>query len=112
MNIKIPAFVTPPSIYRGCSTRKRFWEEIFTLVKMINCFPCNVRKCREIKYGKKYITLGISLKLGILDKMKITSSEPKDYLGRSGKGLIAYLGINNIVRSKKKRQVMSLLMSV
>ena len=32
--------------------------------------------------------------------MKITSSEPKDYLGRSGKGLITSLGIKVIRRSK------------
>ena len=26
MNMILLAFVTPPSIYHGCSTRKMFWE--------------------------------------------------------------------------------------
>ena len=30
INMKLLAVVTPPSIYRGCSTRKKFWEENFT----------------------------------------------------------------------------------
>ena len=30
MNMKILVFVTQPSIYHGCSTRKTFWEENFT----------------------------------------------------------------------------------
>ena len=33
--------------------------------------------------------------------MRIKSSDPKDYLGISGKGLITSLGLNTIVRSKK-----------
>ena len=39
----------------------------------------NVRKHRDIKNGEKYITLDISLKFGIMDKMKITYPEPKYY---------------------------------
>ena len=31
MNMNILAVVTPPSIYHGCSTRKTFWEEKFTV---------------------------------------------------------------------------------
>ena len=53
-------------------------------IKNYGCY--NVRKPREIKDGEKYITLEIPLKFGILYKMKITSSEPKDYLVRSGMG--------------------------
>ena len=30
INMKLLAFVTPPSIYHGCSTWKTFWEEHFT----------------------------------------------------------------------------------
>ena len=30
MNTKLLEVVTPPSIYRGCYTRKKFWEEKFT----------------------------------------------------------------------------------
>ena len=63
----------------------------------------NVIKHREIKNGEKYIILDIPLKFGSLDKMKITSSETKDYLGRSRKGLITSLVLNTIVRSKKKK---------
>ena len=53
----------------------------------------NVRKHRDIKDSDKYITLDISLKFGSLDKMRIKSSEPKDYLVISGKVLIASLGL-------------------
>ena len=28
-NINLLAVVTPPSIYNGCSTWKKFWEETF-----------------------------------------------------------------------------------
>ena len=41
--------------------------------------------------GENHITLEISLKFGSLEDMKITSSEPKDYLVISGKGLITSL---------------------
>ena len=41
------------------------------------------------------------MKFGSLDKMKITSSGPKYYLLRSGKGLITSLGIKTIRSSKK-----------
>ena len=105
--------VTPPSIYNGCSTQKMFQEGNFTLVNMKNHGRRNVRKHREIKNGEKYITLDISLNFCSLEKMKITSSEPKDYLGRSIKGLIASLGIKIIRRSKKiKKQGFPLLISV
>ena len=30
MNMKLLSVVTPPSIYHGFSTRKKFWEEKFT----------------------------------------------------------------------------------
>ena len=106
MNVKLLAVVTPPSIYNGCSTQKTFWEEQFTLgeftavnMKCIGC--CNVRKQREIKVSDKYITCEILLKFDSLDKMKIKSSESKDNLGRSGKGLITSLGINAKARPKK-----------
>ena len=67
MNMNIPAVVTPPSIYHGCSTRKKFWEEHFTLGELspvnMKCFGRrNVRKHREIKDSDKYIILDILLK--------------------------------------------------
>ena len=77
------AVLTPPSIYHGWSTQKTFLEEKFTLMNMKNGGCRNIRKHRYIKDGVKYITLGIHLKFGSLDKIKITSSEPKYYLGRS-----------------------------
>ena len=116
--MKILAVVTPSSIYHGCSTWKTLWEEKFTLgefkpVNMKKCGRHNVRKHIEIKNGDKYITLDILLKFCSMDNTKITYSEPKYYLGRSGKGLITSLGIKNNVRSKKKKiQGMPLIMSV
>ena len=114
----LPEVVTPPYIYRDCSTRKTFREENFTLgeftpVNMKICGCHYVSKHREIMNGENYITLDILLKFGSLDKMKITSSEPKYYLVRSRKGLLASLCIRTNVRSKKrKRQGLTLLMSI
>ena len=44
------------------------------------------------------------MNFGSLDKMKIKSSESKDYLGRSGKGLITAMGLKTIIRSKKTKK--------
>ena len=55
------------------------------------------------QYDSKYNTLGISLNFSIMEKMKIASSEPKDYQERSGKGIITSLGLKTIIRSKKKK---------
>ena len=63
----------------------------------------NVRKHRKIKNGDKYINLDISFKFGSLEKIKITSSYPKDYLGGSWKELITYLVINTIGISKSNK---------
>ena len=96
--MKFLAVVTPTSIYHGCSTWKTFWEEkftgkemIFLSVNMKNYGRHNVRKHKEIKGSDKYVNLDISLKFDNLDKMKITSSESKGTLERSGKGLITSL---------------------
>ena len=93
--------VTYPSIYHGSSTWKTFWEGNFTPVNTKNCGCRNVRKQRKINDGKKYTTLDIYLKFFSMDKMKFTSSEPKDSLGISGKGLITSLGMKTIESSKK-----------
>ena len=106
INMKLLAVVTPPSIYNSCFTQKTFWEENFTgeenftlgefsAVNMKNCGRRNVRNGREIKGIDKYATFEILLKFDNLDKMKITSSESKDNLGISGKGLITSLGIKD-----------------
>ena len=44
------------------------------------------------------------MKFDSLDKKKITSSESKNNLGRSGEGLIASLGINAKTRPKKYKK--------
>ena len=41
-----------------------------------------------------------------MENMKIKSSEPKYYLGRSGKGLITSLILNTIKRPNKKKKAM------
>ena len=59
-----------------------------------------------MKVSDKYVTLDISLKFDSLDKMKITSSESKFKLGRSGKGLITSLSLKaktNPNKYKKSR---------
>ena len=81
-----------------------FWEYKLTPVNMKNCGRRNVRKLREIKDGEKYITLYIYLDFGSLHKIKITSSETKEYLGILGKGLINSMGINAIRRPKKNKK--------
>ena len=72
---------------------------------MKNCGRRNVRKHRYIKGSDKYVTLDISLKIYSLDKMKITSSQSKYNLGRSGKGLITSLGLKAKVRPNKCKKV-------
>ena len=109
MNMKLLEFVKPLSIYHGCFTWKTFWGENFALgeftpVNMKNRCCRNVRKHKEIKNGEKYITFYISLKIGSLEKMKIASSDPKDKLGRSGKGLIISLGLKTNVMFKKNER--------
>ena len=111
MNMNLLAVVTPPSIYRGCSTRKTFREEhfigeetLFSDVNMKYCGRCNVRKHKEIRGSDKCVTLDISLNFGNLDKMKIKSSESKGKLERSGKGLITSLGFRVKVRPQKYKK--------
>ena len=58
----------------------------------------------DTKGSDKFITLDISLKFGVLDKMKIKSSEPIDNLVRSGKGLITSLGIKAKASPKKYKK--------
>ena len=59
---------------------------------MKNCGRHNVSKHKEIKGSDKYVTLNISLKFDSLENMKITSSDSKEILERSGKGFINSLG--------------------
>ena len=82
MDMKLVSVVTPPSIYHGCSTRKKLCEEkftseekLFSSVNMKTCGHCNIRKHIQIKGSDKYFTLEVLLKFETLDKIKITSSE-------------------------------------
>ena len=111
MKTKLLAVVTPTFIYHGCSTQKMFWEEnftgeemLFSAMNMKNCGRYNVRKHRSINSSDKYVTLEILLEFYILDKMKITSSESKEKLGRSGKGLITSMGIKAKLRPHKYKK--------
>ena len=74
MNMKLVAVVTPPSIYRGYSTRKISWQDKFAAVSMKNYGLPNVRKYMDIKNGEHYITSEDSLVFCSLDKNEITSS--------------------------------------
>ena len=47
--MKLLAVVTPLSIYHGCSTQKKLWEEIFTQRNIENCGHNHVRKHRDQK---------------------------------------------------------------
>ena len=125
--MKFLVVVTPPSIYRGCSTRKTFWEETFTgkkqdffeSVNMIKCGQRNVRKHKEIKDSDERVTLNMYENLKIseesddLDKMETTYSESKVKMEGSGKGLVTALALKTKARSKNiKRQGMTSKMSV
>ena len=113
------AVVTPPSIYHGCSTRKKLWEEKFTgkeivllAVDMKTCVRCNVREHKEIRGSDKYVTLYISSKFDSRDKMKITSSKSKVKLERSGKGLITSLGFKAKARLQKYKKARYAIVNV
>ena len=103
--MKFLVVVTPPSIYHGCSTWKKFWEEKFTgkqdlfqSVNMKNCGRRKVRKHKEIRVSDKCVTLNISKKFDILKKMETTSSGSKVELGRSGKVLVNALDLKTKAR--------------
>ena len=112
INMKFLSVVTPLSVYHGCSTWKTFWEEQFTgkedfflSVNMKNCVRRKVRKHKEIKGSDKYVTLDFSSKFDSLDKMKITSSESKQKLETSVKGLVTSLGFKSKAGSQKIQRV-------
>ena len=65
---------------------------------MKNCGRQNIRKHKDIKGGENYVTLDISLKFDSLNKMKIISSESKEKLEISGKGLITSLDFKTKAR--------------
>ena len=58
---------------------------------MKNCGRRKVRKHKEIKGSDRIVTLNVSAKFDSLNKIKTTSSESKEKLVRSGKGLVTDL---------------------
>ena len=62
---------------------------------------CGRRNVREHKDSDKYVTLDILSKFDSLENMKITSSESKEKLEISGKGLVTYLVFKAKVRPQK-----------
>ena len=109
--MKFLVVVTPPSIYHGCSTWKMFWEEtfsgkkyVFQSMNMKDCGRHKVRKHKEIKGSDKIVTLDISLKFDSLNNMDTPSSESKERLEISGKGLVTALDFNTKVRSSKYKK--------
>ena len=119
MNTKLLEVLIPPSIYHGCSTWKMFWEgkftggeKLFLDVNMKSCGRRNVRKHKEIRGSNKCATLDISSKFNSLGKMKITSSESKEKLERSGNGLINSLGFKTKARSQKYKKVRYAIVNV
>ena len=68
------------------------------------CGRRNIREHIEIIGSDKYVTLDMLLKFDSLDKMKITSSESKYNLGRSGKVLLTSLSLKSKARPKKYKK--------
>ena len=109
--MKFLVFVTPPSIYRCCFTRKTFCEEKFLgkkdLFQSVNlkCFGRRkVSKHKEIKGSNKIVTLNVSANFDSLNNMETTSSESEVKLGRSGKGSVTALALKTKVRSIKYKK--------
>ena len=68
------------------------------------CGRHKVRKHKEIKSSDKIITLNISAKFDSLNKMETISSESKEKLERSGKGLVTALVFKTKVRLQKYKK--------
>ena len=113
------AVVPPPSIYHGCSTRKTFWEEKFTgkedfflsvnMKNVVISISGNTRLSGVLASTSPWTS---HPKFDTLDKMKITSSESKVKLERSGKGLITSLGFQAKARSQKYKKARYAIVNV
>ena len=102
--MNLPAdVIPPPAIYHGCSTWSKFWEEKFTPVNRTSCGRRNDRKYREINNGEQQIILNIFSNLDCMDYRYVTSSEPKGYMGRLGKGVNNYLSLSTKRSNDKQR---------
>ena len=71
---------------------------------MKNCGNRKVRKHKEMKGSDKIVTLNISAKFDSLNNMETTSSESKEKLEISGKGLLTALSFKTKVRSPKYKK--------
>ena len=85
---------------------------MFLSVKMKNCGRRKVRKHKEIKDSDKIVILDISSKFDSLNKMETTSSESKEKLERSRKGLVTALAFKTKVRSPKYKKARYALVNV
>ena len=61
-----------------------------------------VSKHKVIKNGEDYIALEICMVLTFLYKIKVTSSVPSDYVGRSGKGMTTDITLRTINMPKSE----------
>ena len=68
---------------------------------MQNCGCRKGRKHKDIKGSAKIVNLNVSAKFDSLKKIKTKSSESKEKLGRSGKGLVTALDFKTKVRPQK-----------
>ena len=111
MKMKLLGFVTPPSIYLGCSNRKKSWEEkftgggkLFSAVNMKICGRLNFRKHKEIKGSDKYVTLYISLKFDKTGQAGNHIFRVKGKIGKIRKGvdyLFEFQGQNKAAQIQK-----------
>ena len=74
-------------------------RNIFSVCEHENCGRRNFRKHKVIKGSEKYVTLDISSKFDIMNKMKTASSESKEKLERSETGLVNALAFKTKVGS-------------
>ena len=79
---------------------------------MKNCGRLNVRKHKDIKGSDKYVTLNISLKSDIMDKIRITSLESTVKLVGSVQWFIASLGLKAKTRQKEYKKARYVIINV
>ena len=70
---------------------------------MTSCQRRNVKKHREIKNGEQCIALDISLEIYCLEKREVNSSESREYMVISGKGLTTSMILRTKSKNKKKK---------
>ena len=70
---------------------------------MRSCGSHIVSKHKEINNGDQYIAMDIYLGTGCIYKKKITSSGPRDYVGRSGNIMNTSLTLRTINNPKSRQ---------